>query len=53
MFLSCVHYVAVLNTLFCMNCSLLMLGEDERGDHMEEEYSIASLMTGIHECLLL
>ena len=25
MFVSCVHYVAVLNTAFCMTCSLLML----------------------------
>ena len=28
---SCVHPVAVLNAAFC---SLLMLVEDERGDHM-------------------
>ena len=25
----------------CMTCSLLMLVEDERGDHMEEAYSRA------------
>ena len=25
MFVSCVHYVAVLNAAFCMTCSLLML----------------------------
>ena len=37
MFVSCVHPVAVLNAAFCMTCSLLMLIEDERGDHMEEE----------------
>ena len=36
MFVSCVHHVAVLNAAFCMTCSLLMLVEDERGDHMEE-----------------
>ena len=35
MFVSCVHRVAVLNAAFCMTCSLLMLVEDERGDHME------------------
>ena len=37
MFVSCVHPVAVLNAAFCMTCSLLMLVEDARGDHMEEE----------------
>ena len=35
MFVSCVHPVAVLNVAFCMTCSLLMLVEDARGDHME------------------
>ena len=29
----------------CMTCSLLMLVEDARGDHMEEAYSRAGLMT--------
>ena len=36
MFVSCVLPVAVLNAAFCMTCSLLMLVEDARGDHMEE-----------------
>ena len=31
----CVHHVAVLNVVFCMTCSLLMLVEDESGDHMD------------------
>ena len=57
MFVSCVHLVAVLNAAFCMTCSLLMLVEDERGDHIEEAYSRAGLMTalliGSQECLLL
>ena len=44
MFVSCVHPVAVLNAAFCMTCNLLMLVEDERGDHMEEAYSRASFM---------
>ena len=35
MFVSCVHPVAVLNAAFCMPCSLLMLVEDARGDHLE------------------
>ena len=30
----CVHPVAVLNAAFCMTCSLLMLVEDARDDHM-------------------
>ena len=42
MFVSYVHPVAVLNATFCMTCSLV---EDARGDHMEEVYSIAGLMT--------
>ena len=47
MFVSCVHHVAVLNAAFCMICSLLMLVEDARGDHMEEAYSRAGLMTAL------
>ena len=47
MFVSCVHPVAVLNTAFCMTCSLLMLVEDTRGDHMEEAYSRAGLMAAL------
>ena len=45
MFVSCVHPVAVLNAECCMTCSLLMLIEDARDDHMEEAYSRAGLMT--------
>ena len=52
MFVSCVHPMAVLNAAFRMTCSLLMLVENARGDHMEEAYSIAGLIT-THECLLL
>ena len=44
MFVSRVHLVAVLNAAFCMTCSLLMLVEDARDDHMEEAYSRAGLM---------
>ena len=47
MFVSCVHPVAVLNAAFCMTCSLIMLGEDARGDHMEEAYSIVGLITAL------
>ena len=34
MFVYCVHPVAVLSATFCMTCSLLMLVEDARGDHI-------------------
>ena len=45
MYVSCVHPVAVLNAAFCMTCSLLMLVEDARGDHMEEASSRSGLMS--------
>ena len=35
MFVSCVHPVAVLNAVFCMTCSLLLLVENTRGNNME------------------
>ena len=47
MFVSCMHHVAVLNAAFCMTCSLLMLVEDARGDHMEDAYSRVGLMTAL------
>ena len=47
MFVSCVHPVAVLNATFCMTCSFLMMVGDERGDHMEETYSRAGLITAL------
>ena len=46
-FVSYVHPVEVLNAAFCMTCSLLMLVEDARDDHIEEAYSRASLMTAL------
>ena len=48
MFVSCVHPGAVLIVVFCMTCSLLILVEDARGDHMEEAYSRAGLMTALY-----
>ena len=36
MFVSCVHHVAVLNAAYCMTCSLLMLVQDAKSDHMEK-----------------
>ena len=47
MLVYCVHPVAVLNSVFCMTCSLFMLVQDARGDHMEESYSRACLMTAM------
>ena len=44
---SCEHPVAVLNAAFSMTCSLLILAEDARGDHMEEAYSRAGLITAL------
>ena len=47
MFVSCVHPVAVINAVCCMTCSLLMLVEDARGNHMEVAYSRAGLITSL------
>ena len=47
MFVSCVHPVVVLNAAFCMTCSLLMLVVDAIGDHTEEAYSRAGLITAL------
>ena len=47
MFVSCVHPVEVLNSSFCMTCSLLILVEDAIGDHTEEAYSRAGLITAL------
>ena len=45
----CVHPVAVLNAAFSMTCSLLllMLVEDAIGDHTEEAYYRANLITAL------
>ena len=47
MFVSCVHPVAAFNAALCMTCSLLMLVEDAIGDHTEEAYSRAGLVTAL------
>ena len=52
MFVSGVHPVAVLNAAFCMACSLLMMIEEARGDHIEEAYSRAyTVAMGFSYCL--
>ena len=40
-------HMAVLNAAFSMTCSLLMLVEDAIGDHTEEAYSRAGLITAL------
>ena len=47
MFVYCVHPVAGLNAAFCMTCSLTILVENARGNHMEEAYSRAGIMTAL------
>ena len=47
MFVSCVYLVAVLNAAFCITCSLLMLVEDAIGDHTEDTYFRAGLITAL------
>ena len=46
-FVSCVYPVVVLNlnVVFCMTGSLLMLVKDVKGNHMEEAYSSAGVIT--------
>ena len=51
MFVYCVHPVAVLIAAFCTICSLLMLVEDARGDHMVEAYSRAGIMTILYAAM--
>ena len=56
MFVSCVHPVTVLSAAFCMPCSLLMLVEDARGNHMKEGILQSwshNCLVGSYECLLL
>ena len=45
---SCVHPVDGLNAALYTTCSLLLLVEDARGYHMEEEYPNAGLMTALY-----
>ena len=49
-FVSCVQPVAVLNAAFCMICSLLMLIEDGRGDHIDDPVSHSVYPTCCSEC---
>ena len=56
MFVSYVHLVAVLTAVFCMTCSLLMLVEDARGDHIWKRHTPELVLSyncliGTHECV--
>ena len=51
MLYGCVHPVAVLNAVFCMTCTLLMLVEDGRG--ILHSLSHDCKVVGSHACLLL
>ena len=51
MFVSCVHHVEVLNAAFCMTCSVLILVEDARGDHMVN-YSGETVHTQLYPRML-
>ena len=53
MFVSCVNPVAVLNAEFCMSCSLLMLVEEERRNHIEEAYSRAGLIDALQVAMTI
>ena len=51
MCVSCVHPVAILNAAFCMGCSLLMLVDDARADHMEEaQHTSGGAVTADSSC---
>ena len=47
MLYDCVLCASRGSSQFCRTCSLLMLFEDARGDHMEEAYSRAGLMNAL------
>ena len=49
-FLSYVRPVVVLNAAFCMTCSLLMLVDDEMGNHVRG--ILQSQSHDYHECVL-
>ena len=46
--MSVVHPVAILSTVFCVICSLLMFVSDAIGDHMVETYSNMGLVMALY-----
>ena len=47
-FVSVVHPVAILSTVFCVLCNLLMFVSDASGDHMVEAYSSMGLVMALY-----
>ena len=53
MFVSVVHPVAILSTVFCVICSLLMFVSDASGDHMVETYSSMGLIVALYVAMIV
>ena len=47
-FVSAVHLVDILSTVFCVICSLLMFVYDASGDHLVETYSSIGLIMAVY-----
>ena len=52
-FVSVVHPVAILNVVFCVICSLLMVVSDASGDHMVETYSSMGLVMALYVAMIV
>ena len=50
---SVVYPVAILNAVFCVICSLLMLVSDASGDHMVETYSSMGLVMVLYVAIIV
>ena len=48
-----VHPVAILSTVFCVICSLLMFVSDASGDHMVETYSSMGLVMALYVAMIV
>ena len=52
-FVSVIHPVAILGTVFCVICSLLMFVSDVSGDHMVETYSRLRLVMVLYVAMIV
>ena len=52
-FVSVVHPVAILSTVFCVICSLLVCVSDASGDHMVETYSSMGLVMDLYVAMIV
>ena len=52
-FVSVVHPVAILSTVFCVICRLLMFVSDASGDHMVETYSSMGLVIAVYVAMIV